>query len=503
MFEWFKMELQKISRSDETVIVFDKLGRPLPLITVISRALEYMSDEVIAHINIQRATTPITKRDVRWVVTVPVIWNEAAAAIMRDACTKAGMIEHALQHERLTLVREPEAACMDMLEEVKNGHLQGLKVGDNVGLVDLGGGTCDMMFVKIVSSNPLEIKEIHQGAGNAAGATRIDRMFQQLICDIIGERNFEEMSQTVDFVSVMSSWETTKTEFDGDDSSVCDAVLSVVLTSVGIHQNEFESMVDAYNEHKPESEQVTCDGGKLEIPFMLVKKWFDEVISEISQLFRTVMSHAECRTIRFLYMVGGFSQSSYVLKQIEKTAASLNVKLVRARFPDVAIVKGGATFVKNPSMMRSRIADGYYGITVYVPFDASKHPANRIKRFGVDDRVLVFDIFINQADELQDQHLTDKRSYIPMTQDQYTVSFTLYKLTLDHSKRLSPDEIIFGDDPRLEKINQTEVPCNMAVPREQRTSFCQLKWYSRPELYVTDVDGRNCNSEIQAVFSGK
>ena len=54
-------------------------GETLPLITVITKTLEYLKEEALREIN-KSQIIPLKLEDIQWVVTVPAIWSDDAKA---------------------------------------------------------------------------------------------------------------------------------------------------------------------------------------------------------------------------------------------------------------------------------------------------------------------------------------------------------------------------------------------------------------------------------------
>ena len=76
-------------------------------------------------------TTPI-----RYTVTVPAIWTDAAKATTKKCASEAGM------GRDVCIISEPEAAVVHSLDAM---NPQDLKIGDNFILCDAGGGTVDLI----------------------------------------------------------------------------------------------------------------------------------------------------------------------------------------------------------------------------------------------------------------------------------------------------------------------------------------------------------------------
>lgn len=76
-------------------------------------------------------------------ITVPAIWSDHAKALMREACTRAGIIQPHDPLDRLTLISEPEAAALYCERKC---DISNLKHDDKFMIIDAGGGTVDLII---------------------------------------------------------------------------------------------------------------------------------------------------------------------------------------------------------------------------------------------------------------------------------------------------------------------------------------------------------------------
>lgn len=60
----------------------------MPAIDVFAAAIKYMKDHLTTKVQQQLVEMP--DDDIRWVLTVPAIWNEAAKQFMREAAKMVG-----------------------------------------------------------------------------------------------------------------------------------------------------------------------------------------------------------------------------------------------------------------------------------------------------------------------------------------------------------------------------------------------------------------------------
>ncbi len=66
-------------------------GRQLPLMQVISESLRYISEKALEKLVEQ--VGKVVKTKIRWVLTVPALWQEEHKHFMKKAAIQAGIVE--------------------------------------------------------------------------------------------------------------------------------------------------------------------------------------------------------------------------------------------------------------------------------------------------------------------------------------------------------------------------------------------------------------------------
>lgn len=136
LFRWFKVALCEkhgYQSIHEPVAIADG-GQTRPLLHVVSAALRHFKEDILVHLS-SKSGTPIGVRDVTWVLTIPVIYDDFAKNFMRHTAHKAGIIS-TLDSSQLRLCLEPEATCLAI--SIKEApHL--CRPGSIFMIVDCGG----------------------------------------------------------------------------------------------------------------------------------------------------------------------------------------------------------------------------------------------------------------------------------------------------------------------------------------------------------------------------
>jgi molecular chaperone DnaK (HSP70) len=103
-----------------------------------------VSRRVLQHLveawQLSHPEAPLAEQDV--VLTVPASFDAVARALTEEAAKAAGF-------ERLTLLEEPQAALYAWVAQHGEQWRKRVKVGDNILVVDIGGGTTDFSLIEV------------------------------------------------------------------------------------------------------------------------------------------------------------------------------------------------------------------------------------------------------------------------------------------------------------------------------------------------------------------
>jgi hypothetical protein len=158
------------------------------------------------------------------VLTVPAIWKPYTRSRMFAAAKLAGLLDSRRAGETLFhFISEPEAATLATLHDMQASNVQVRLIlsdinvkqtltlgqaGDTLTVVDVGGGTVDLISYLITDVGRFTVSEVVEGKGGLCGATFVDQAFLETLEKEIGEVAwnqipYDELVQLVD-----SQWET-------------------------------------------------------------------------------------------------------------------------------------------------------------------------------------------------------------------------------------------------------------------------------------------------------
>lgn len=122
-------------------------GRTMPLMEVVSCSLKYIAERALEKLKDQVGKISLQK--IRWVLTVPALWNEEHKSFMRRAAYEARIIDSP-SSPNLLLCLEPEGASIQCLEDSDSSLRSQIKNGSVIMVLDCGGGTVDITVHKLM-----------------------------------------------------------------------------------------------------------------------------------------------------------------------------------------------------------------------------------------------------------------------------------------------------------------------------------------------------------------
>ncbi|KAL1979202.1 hypothetical protein VTN96DRAFT_6513 [Rasamsonia emersonii] len=292
------------------------------------------------------------ERNIRYFLTVPAIWNDAAKAATRQAALQAGFLRDE-NDNRLTLITEPEAAAMFC---AKTGLLN-LKVGDAILIVDCGGGTVDLIAYEVEDENPFTVSECTAGSGDSCGSTALNRNFSNILRAKIRKMKLPDGSRTAGKVyakCIMDFENRIKADFRNNGQKwAVDVGIEADFPEAGIE----EGYMTFTNE-----EILQC---------------FEPVVNRILELVRNqiIAIQAQNRSLQNVLVVGGFGASEYLFQQIKlHVPPQYQSKVVRPMDSVAAIVKGAVTAGISERVITHRVARRHYLMATLQPFKEGYHP---------------------------------------------------------------------------------------------------------------------------------
>ena len=417
---------------------------------IIKEYLRLFSDDALKYYN-RKGNTEYSKDDIKWIVTVPAIWNEYGKQFKRNCAKKAGM-------NKVIIALEPEAASLTMFKD-DNVDQKYKEKGKVFMLIDAGGYTLDITINEIVDQEG-NLKQLSPPSGGAYGSMNINDDIIKLVEETFTkEKIYELRKYRYDlWKTTLDSIERKKKELrdDGSDSkqykidikfeNICElGTLSWILGKKTCSKKISYGNVEYDNQYLYINKDIMKK---------ILLKNVDNIINHIKKLVK------EFPKIDLFVLTGGFAKC-VLLKQELKRFFNDTYKEKQIIYtykelidPEVSIMKGPALYGVKPSQIISRKSPYTIGTSVY-----------SIRKEGTECRNMenykckYFDVFIRKGDDIKNNEEISHYG-VPMYEFQDTVSFPLY-----FSKNRNQ---IYIDDNAFMVSNFSMPVTERNIPNDQR-----------------------------------
>ncbi|KAI5461571.1 hypothetical protein BGZ63DRAFT_444178 [Mariannaea sp. PMI_226] len=361
--EWFKLQLMAHGNSHYGS---DLELSPLPPgksdIDVIADCLS-MFHEVIRDAlqkDLGRGVFSREESKIKYSITVPGIWTDAAKAALRQAVFQAGFLKD-VQDPRLTIVPEPEAA---VIERFNMGLFDRCKWHDVVLVINLGGGIVDLCVYGFGGQGSFTIQENALGSGDSCGASALNRSFSNYLQTKIRKMNLPDGSVTASKV-----YTKCMIEFDSRIKVDFARTGKNWVVDVGLEKDYPDAGIE---------------GGYMTFSDEEISQCFDPVLFRILELVRSQILNIQSRnyTLAKILVVGEFGNSEYFLQQIKSNIPPQHRSgFVRPSGSDSAIARGAVTASVAEKLVTERCSRRHYIVV--------QKALSRVGQDAEDTRVII------------------------------------------------------------------------------------------------------------------
>ncbi|XP_053398514.1 heat shock 70 kDa protein 12A-like [Mercenaria mercenaria] len=341
LFSRFKMECYS-ERNMTNKKIKDEKGRSMIAVKLFAAVIKYFKQLILkAMQDGKEAHLDSIEEHTLWIVTVPAIWSDAARHIMKEAAVTAGIRE-----EKLRLVLKPEAAVVFLRNQKHhveyNGNLIRLAPGSKYIIADLGGETVDICVYKRLHGD--YTKELYRVTKGDFGGMSVDNEFKHFCITIFGVQiwNKFKLDHYEDYFQLWEDFECKKRYFSAKTHQTRFIIPDSLYLLLACEESM--SLLSAVS-RSPYSNFVTVEGQTLVCEKEIMEHFFTPSLSYgIIPLLKKVAD--ECKYIHTLILVGGYSQSQYVMNVLE--AAMSEMRIVHTKEPWLALVKGAVLMGFSP-----------------------------------------------------------------------------------------------------------------------------------------------------------
>ena len=388
----------------KTTIQAQNSEKKLELKFVIQRIMEKLKNLAIKEIKKNRPT--IEENKIKWVVTVPAIWQEFQKNIMMEACINAGLIKEE-DDKSIFFALEPEAASCYCLQN-KSIDQSLMKQGDCYIICDLGGGTGDIVTHLIgVNKN---LNEISLPSGGQLGSNEINKLFlEEIVFKIFDCKDFNNYYQK--YKEIHENNEDLDKEENEDEDEENEKIEGILFNQWAEFEraiNDFKEFTDTKKVKNLESYPINfylfkdifkkntdikslvnnynnnCNDNELKLKVTSKKKWIIEIphkliynyikkqVDSICKIINNILDSSD-EEINKIIFVGGYCSNEILMSEIKKMLLNKIKYFLEPSKPCLSIMEGAVLFGLNPEIISQRKARYTIGISIRKEWDESIH----------------------------------------------------------------------------------------------------------------------------------
>ncbi len=303
----------------------------------------------------------INESRIRWCLTIPAIWDDAAKQLMEQAAQKAGIAgERKWNPEHFIFALEPEAAAIYCLY-VADKELGIVENESTMMIIDCGGGTVDLTVHEIIRDGVDKgLREVVPGSGAAEGhgGKDVDKNFIRYLKTVFGAEAIDQFeAQYADsYLDMLDDWEDFKYGFDPEGYIRGNFRIPAELRDL-LKESYPDALATLAKKQKKNTYNLWLTRKTME------KEIFGPVVDNIVNCVEKVFSRigGECD---YIYMVGGFSTARFLQQVIRENFGSrVRKKILIPGEPGKSVMVGAASFARSPEIILPRKSRLTYGIS--------------------------------------------------------------------------------------------------------------------------------------------
>ena len=483
-------------RGEENVKSLD--GREMPLMKVISETLKYIAEKAIEKLKDQLGEEIVKKEKIRWVLTVPALWSEKMKMFMRKAAVQAGIVKN-WNSDKLWLCLEPEGASIQCREDIEEDELrEKMTKGSIILVLDCGGGTVDITVSKLkCSPNEAFLSEevLPSSGGCEWGSKYVDMNFEKFLKNFFDPPIFDYYTKNASSrFEILQHFELLKKKFIPDSTSGYRLQLSYL--SECLNTKKLRELTEKYNKKVDKKYQVQVKGSScIYLSQDLMLSFFKPLVEKIQAKVHELLEQTKKKegySAKFIFMVGGFSESPYLKSEIKKRFQNQETTVLIPKRPLISVIRGACMFGLNPRIITSRIAKKTYGINTLTVFDPNRHPEKKkVLIEGEEFCEDVFDVFVKKNQSVRVDELVNK-IYCPVRARQSIMRIIIYCT--------DSTEVEFVDEPGVSKLGELSIDLGKSVQGDKTVTVTMRFGATSIMVTVTNKRGeaRNCEFKFDS-----
>ena len=334
------------------------------------------------------------------------------------------------------------------------------------------------------------MKELYKANGGPWGGTNIDDAFTAFLCNITGQKVFQQFltRHRDDYIDLLREFEVKKRTITPEMDQKITFKLPISLHEI-FREVRGQDFRQSQMATKQLQGKLTFAGDKLRVESETVKDFFRETCSKIVDHLREIFNQPAVSGVQTILMVGGFSESPMLRHAIEE--AFRDKKVILPNEASLSVLKGAVIFGHTPLTITARVCKYTYGVRTCREFRYGRDPEN--KTLIADQQVYCDDVFsrhvkVGQAVDIGE--VFEDKEYYPIYHNQSAVAFDIFTSSAEKPR--------YTDDTGCNKLGLLTVQYQDQAKGYDRPVAVKMM-YGQTELGVEAVE-KKTGQKVNAHF---
>ena len=442
-----------------------------------------------------------------YVITVPGNANESYVGWIRTAANEAGMIDSPNDNQ-LMIAREPEAAMLYAMfnESIQKnyGDIEIERDGNKIFILDCGGGTVDYGAYEVENKDNvmMKLKPLHYSWAENCGGTFWNKNFEKILFKELGEVGGSNLDSDEDKINLgkaikeklsekvpefalawhlcIMGFESSKRMFGGDSP------VQVNLAPIKDIIKENES-----NMYQELVKKKILDPYGI-YPWIINEEVMKREICApiINQIERDVLAILDDKKIQVntLMFTGGFSNSSYLKKELKRRLQKKFEEYMEVPRASVAVEWGASYHAEHPDILTARILTCGYAFSSSQPYREEDvghewkiSDLNSVKY--CTERLF---ICLKKGQKCENKANLHMGVFTALFKKQKRMTFGVYRVDNEDAEYIDADGVC--------KLGEFTV--EIQDDKEEVNVYCIFKNNTEIEFYATNGSGVRCNERV-------
>ena len=403
-------------------------------------------------------------KDIKWIITVPPLWDDKGKKFMKQVAIKAGMIN-------TEIALEPEAASLAIFHD-KSIKKKFLEKGRTFLIVDAGGYTVDISANKIIDNNH-NLEQLLKPTSYKFGSNLINEKIIEIIEQVYGKDKIEKVKK-----DNYEAWEKTLDEIEEKKKQIDSNTAENFRLTIKFNERKCSYMSDncegIFNGNK-----IPYTSTHIDIPSKIIQEIISEIafnlVNEINKSFSKTNEN-----IDLIVLTGGFSNCKIFEEKIRANFRGSLKELVFLKSPQESVMKGAAIFGLRPNQILYRISPITIGVDTYEYIDKNEECEESFNDKEGELRCLNYQIFVERGKSIKTNEII--KYYINPSSNEINVYYS-FDEELNKKNKLRLDQNTQNSN-ELENSSLT-IPYN-DLPMKNRTISVSMKFSNYLNVTVMD-----------------